>query len=177
MSPKIILVGMMGCGKTSVSKCLGEILNLKTIDCDLVFEEKFNSTINDYFKNFGEDDFRKRESEILEDIFQDLKNESFILSTGGGVILSEFNRNLLFDQYNLSFYLKTSVENLYNRLKNDFSRPLLKTPNPKEKIKEILSSREKFYKCANYIIETDFRDISSIADEIARIYGKNSNYK
>ena len=85
---KIALIGMMGSGKTAVSRFLADKTDLAKFDCDEIFVEKYGS-IDDYLSNFGENEFRLKETEILSEIVQ---KDSFILSCGGGVILSEKNR-------------------------------------------------------------------------------------
>ena len=74
---KIALIGMMGSGKTTISKTLAEKLNKNLIDLDNLFEERNKSTINDFFKNFGEEEFRKKETELLKEVSL---NNDFILS-------------------------------------------------------------------------------------------------
>ncbi len=165
---KIVLIGMMGSGKSTVSKLLSEKLNLSLLDTDEIFEQQEKCKIVDFFKKYGEEKFREIESEILK---KALTKSNCIISTGGGIVLKEENRILLSDKSILTIYLSTNYETIYNRIKDDKTRPLLLVENPKEEIKKILNSREQFYNQAKITIETDNKTQQEIAEEILKIYG------
>jgi len=156
---KIALIGMMGSGKSTVSKELAKKLNYNLYDTDEIFEKKYKSSIADFFKVFKEEEFRKKETEILKELIQ---KENIVISTGGGIILKKENRDLLFQDDVLTIYLETSPEAIYNRIKNDKTRPLLLVENPKEEIKKILKNREKYYNLAKIKINTDNKSIEEI---------------
>lgn len=160
---KIAFLGMMGSGKTSVANSFSKLSKVELFDLDDIFVNKYSIEIKDYFAKYGEDDFRKKETELLEDIS---KKDSFILSTGGGIILSDQNRDILFKNDIYTIYLKASIDTIYERLKGDRSRPLLLVRDPKEEIKKILLSREEFYSMANLIINTDNKTIEEISKEL-----------
>lgn len=160
---KIAFIGMMGCGKSTISKLLSEKINLRLYDLDEIFEIENNIKIKDFFEKYGENTFRKKESELLEKVT--IKNE-FIISCGGGIILEEKNRKILFGNDILTIYLKTTEDELFVRLKNDNKRPLLQKENPKDEIKKILSARKKFYKQAKLTIETTNKTPKEITEEI-----------
>ena len=162
---KIALIGMMGSGKSSISKILANKLNFSTIELDEIFEKKEGISIKDFFEKFGEDEFRKKETEILSDFIQ---KQNIILSTGGGIVLKEENRNLLFKNEILTIYLKANLETIYERIKNDTSRPLLQVENPKKEIEYILKNREKYYNLAKITIETDNKTKEEITEEILK---------
>ena len=164
---KFALIGMMGSGKSAVSKELSKITSIKLYEADDIFETENNIKIKDFFKTQGEEKFRQIETEILKKI---LLNEEFIISTGGGVILSPENRKLLFYNDIKTIYLKTSPETIYQRIKNDKKRPLLMVENPKKEIETILNTREQFYLMADKIIETDNKTIEEITEEIIKSY-------
>ncbi len=164
---KFALIGMMGSGKSAVSKELNKITNIKLYEADDIFEFENNIKIKDFFKTQGEEKFRQIETEILKKI---LLNEEFIISTGGGVILSPENRKLLFYNDIKTIYLKTSSETIYQRIKNDKKRPLLMVENPKKEIETILNIREQFYLMADKTIETDNKTIEEITEEIIKSY-------
>lgn len=164
---KFALIGMMGSGKSAVSKELNKITNIKLYEADDIFEFENNIKIKDFFKTQGEEKFRQIETEILKKI---LLNEEFIISTGGGVILSPENRKLLFNNDIKTIYLKTSPETIYQRIKNDKKRPLLMVENPKKEIETILNTREQFYLMADKTIETDNKTIEEITEEIIKSY-------
>lgn len=160
---KIALIGMMGSGKTAVAKELSEIIKVKLFEMDDIFEKKYQIKIKDFFKNFGEDKFRECENNILNEI---IKNDSYIISTGGGIILNPNNREILFKKNIKTIYLKTNPDIIFERIKKDKNRPLLLVDNPKEEIKKILAQREAFYNKANITIQTDNKTIKEIAEEI-----------
>lgn len=160
---KIALIGMMGSGKSAISKILAEKLNFKLCELDEIFEKEQKIKITDFFKKFGEDKFRKIESNILN---KTIHNDNIIISCGGGIILLEENRKLLFNNNILSIYLKANTETLYKRIKNDKTRPLLLVENPKEEIEKILSKRELYYNMAQTTIITDNKSQNEIAEEI-----------
>ena len=164
---KFALIGMMGSGKSAVSKELNKITNIKLYEADDIFETENNIKIKDFFKTQGEEKFRQIETEILKKI---LLNEEFIISTGGGVILSPENRKLLFNNDIKTIYLKTTPETIYQRIKNDKKRPLLMVENPKKEIETILNTREQFYLMADKTIETDNKTIKEITEEIIKSY-------
>ncbi len=163
---KIALIGMPGCGKSKTAKIISEKLNYAFFDTDAIFEKK-HCGISEYFEKYGEDKFRYEESLILSSI---VKNDNFILSTGGGIVLLPENRDILFGSNIVTFYLKTSENELLKRLTNDSSRPLLN--NSKDKFNSIVklaSSREKYYSKASFIINTDCKSADMAADEIIEI--------
>ena len=162
---KIVLIGMMGSGKSSISQILAEKINFTSIELDKLFEEQEKISINDFFKTYGEKDFRKKETKILID---SLQNENIVLSTGGGIILKESNRKLLFKDNILTIFLEANSETIYERIKNDTSRPLLQVPNPQKEIEEILKKREEYYNLAKIKINTDNKTIEEIIEEILK---------
>ena len=159
---KIALIGMMGSGKSAVAKILAKRLNYKLIELDEIFEQQQNTTISNFFKKFGEEKFRQIESNILKNSLED----NSIISTGGGIILKQENRNLLFSENILTIYLKASSEIIYDRIKNDKSRPLLLVENPKKEIENIIKKRESYYNQAKIKINTDDKTIDKIVEEI-----------
>lgn len=160
---KIALVGMMGSGKSALSSILAARIGIEKYEADEIFEQQNSITIKEFFKLYGEKEFRKKETQILKQI---LKQNEFVLSCGGGVVLSEENRNLLFNDDILTIYLKTSADTIYNRIKHDKTRPLLLVENPKEEIKKIISARENYYNLASLTVSTDNKTLSEIVEKI-----------
>jgi shikimate kinase len=162
----IALTGMMGSGKSTIGKLLqARLKGYVFVDTDLKIIEKENLSINEIFSKYGEEYFRKSETETLKDV---LKSDNQIISTGGGIIKSEENINLL-KQNSTVFYLKASPDVLYERVKNNKERPLLNTDNISDKIKILLKERESNYNKADYIINTDNKLPEEITEEIAGI--------
>ena len=138
---KITLTGMMGSGKTSIGKLLAKKISLPFYDSDKRIESKLNLKISDIFSEFGEKRFRQEEELICKEL---LEKKKFILALGGGAILNKEIHNLMLDK-TLSIWIKTNMDVLFNRLKNDRSRPLLNGVDLKKEIKKISSDREQFY--------------------------------
>ena len=164
LSDKIILIGFMGSGKSSVGKELSKRLGIKLLDSDDCIEKQKQKSINDIFRAEGEESFRAMESEFLKEMA--LSEEGFILSTGGGMPCFNDNAKMI-KKTGVSVYLMASPDSILKRLKNDTSRPLLKEGNKLEKIKFLLSDREDYYKkAADIIIKTDGKSVEEITDEI-----------
>ena len=169
-SIKLSLTGMMGAGKTSIGKILAEKINLPFYDSDLLIEDKLDLEIKDIFSIHGEDYFRNQEEEVCKNI---LKKEKFILALGGGGILNKRIRESINNE-TISIYLKTDQNILFERLKNDKSRPLLQGSNLKKKINDIISEREKFYLKSNIVVDNNINDIELITEKIISLI-KNYN--
>ena len=152
MVTKIILVGMMGAGKTTIGKLLSNQLAFNFIDLDRRIEEKSGVKINTIFEIEGEEGFREREYLALNEA---LAEEKVIISTGGGVVVKDINRSLIQKSEAMVVYLKASLDILLSRLKNDTTRPMLNKDNKLLSLQKLLSEREPFYEnLADFIIDT-----------------------
>ena len=163
----IILTGLMGSGKSSVGTLLKEYLpDFDLIETDFLIVQNEGMPINNIFEKKGEKYFRQTEKLIIDKILQ---NENQIISLGGGSLENYFD----FEQSQINsvmFYLKADVEILYERIKNNTDRPLLKCENPKQKLADLLSLREKNYKKADYIIEVNNLTLKEVAEKIIGLY-------
>lgn len=170
----ISLIGMMGCGKSTIGKILNELLeNYTFIDTDEEIISKEKCSINEIFETKGETYFRKVETDVLKKILQ---NKNQIISTGGGIIKDENNLKIL-KENSLVIYLSADTNTLYERVKNNTERPLLKTNNLKEKITTLLKEREIQYRKAHIIINTEEKSTNKIAEEIIEELRKNEKSK
>ena len=161
----IILIGFMGCGKTSVGKRLAESENMEFLDTDEWIEREQQTTISEIFETKGEAAFRNMETECLRQILE-YTGKPFVLSVGGGLPIREENRKLLL-QIGHVVYLKASPEVIYKRLHNDKTRPLLQGMNPRGRIMDLMNARKNYYEdAAEYIIHVDDREFSDIIEEI-----------
>jgi len=142
MVSKIILVGMMGAGKTTIGKLLSNKLGYDFIDLDKIIEEKSGVKINTIFEIEGETAFRERELKVLND---SIEKDKVIISTGGGIVTNEKSRAQLIKHNALIIYLKANLQTLCNRLKNDNSRPILNVDDKEQVIERILEEREPYY--------------------------------
>ena len=167
----IVLIGLMGAGKTTSCKIISEVLGYPLIDTDELIEKNTKTTINEIFETKGEQYFRELETNTIKELS---KKNGVIISTGGGVVENLINLELL-GKNGIIFYLESTPEILYQRLKTDATRPLLKTENPLNTLKMLLAKRIRKYKLADYGINTDHSDFKKIADEIIEKYNEHKN--
>lgn len=159
----IYLIGMMGSGKSVTGKALADITRRSWLDFDQELERRLGMSVTEVFKVKGEVFFRGEEGRVLEELSR--KNNQ-IISTGGGIILRAQNV-LRMKATGKVFFLKTSAEGLWERLKHKTDRPLLAGENPKEKLETILKERERHYlDAADFEIETDGKSALDVASEI-----------
>lgn len=167
MKNNVILIGYMGCGKSTVGKKLAEKCQLFFLDTDAWIEEKEGITISEIFASKGETYFRDLETECLKELLKGNRNNE-VISVGGGLPVREENQKLL-RQLGMVVYLKAEPETIYERLKGDTTRPLLQTENSLQKIKDMMSAREEKYQAAAHrVIMVDGKNVSEIVSEIQK---------
>ncbi len=146
-SRPIILVGMMGAGKTTIGRNLAKVVGREFIDLDHAIEARCGVSIPHIFEVEGEEGFRKRETLLLEECSQ---QSGIVLATGGGAILAEENRRLMTER-GVVIYLRANADELYRRVAKDRNRPLLQTENPKERVAQLLAQRAPLYETTAHI--------------------------
>lgn len=162
-SRALILVGMMGAGKSTVGRRLAARLDRRFVDADRVLEARCGVSIATIFEVEGEAGFRRRESAVLRDL---VAQPRIVLATGGGVVLSDENRGLLHSS-GWVIYLKVAVPELWHRLRRDRSRPLLQTTNPRERIEQLLAQREPLYESvAHCTVTSEHQPVEVLVDHI-----------
>ena len=162
----IFIVGPMGSGKSTVGKIISSELFLNFFDTDEEIEARTGASIDWIFDLEGEEGFRKRESKILEEMVQ---QNSIVLSTGGGIILSESNRELLSSRGTV-FYLATPIAVQLERTSKDKDRPLLKNGDPGKILEELHVARESLYEgVADYIVNTEGKSSQEVSSEIIKL--------
>ena len=162
----IYLIGLMGSGKTTLGKILSKKLDKHFYDSDQVIEEKLGVNVPMIFEYEGEAGFREREKDILKEL---VSKQNIVLATGGGIILSESNRDLL-AKNGIVIYLKSNQKDLVLRMKNDKTRPLLKNGNVELIIKKLCQEREPLYEeIADFKVATKNKRIYEVVNEIVRI--------
>lgn len=164
MKDNIILIGFMGCGKSSVGIKLSYRLKRTIIDTDKWIERKQQTTVSEIFAQEGEAAFRQMETDCLKELIETAKGQ--IISVGGGLPMKEENHELL-KKLGKVIYLKITPEAVYGRLKGDTTRPLLQVENPMQRIRELLAYRGPVYeKCADVIIEVSDKSFDEILAQI-----------
>lgn len=169
----IILTGFMGCGKTSVGIRLSCFYQRTMTDTDRWIEEKQQMSVSEIFGTYGEQAFRQMETDCLKELQGSCANQ--IISVGGGLPVREENRRLL-GQLGRVYYLKVSAQTVYERLKEDTTRPLLQGEDPQGKIEKLLAERAAFYEAgADEIIEADEKSVDEMIAEIDKRERKRKN--
>ena len=166
MKKNLVLLGMMGVGKSTLGKIVAKKLNLKFVDADLNIEKKWSMKIWEIFENKGENFFRiEEEKEVLEC----LKKDKTVLALGGGAFMNKNIRNLVLKN-SLSFWLDLNLKTIAIRVKWNKKRPLLNQQNAEEIIKKLYSKRKNIYKLANYKINCNKMTKDEIAKKIIFYY-------
>lgn len=157
----IYFVGMMGSGKSTVSKIFAEKTNYPFIDLDILIQEKAKKSIQEIFEGDGEKLFRKLESETLEA----LSGEDAVIACGGGIVLKESNLKQL--KSGTVVYLKASIPKLIHRLEKVNNRPLIKGKNIEDELLSILDERGRLYtEAANIIINVNDKTPEQITNNL-----------
>lgn len=165
----VILIGFMGCGKSTIGIRLSYRLKRVVEDTDKRIEREQKKTISEIFAESGEASFRDMETDLLTRMCDEKGFK--IISTGGGLPLREENRKLL-HKLGKVIYLRVRPETVYNRLKYDTTRPLLQGDNPLEKIQDLMGQRSSIYEsAADVIIDVDEKSIEQILVEIVEALG------
>jgi len=141
----VVLVGMMGSGKTAIGRVLSQRLNVPFVDSDAEIEAAANATISEIFERSGEPFFRDREAEVISRLLQ---ANPCILSTGGGAYLSERNRAEI-SKHGVAVWLDADLDLLWERVRTKDTRPLLRTPDPLKTLGEIFVERGPIYELAD----------------------------
>ncbi len=162
----MVFIGFMGAGKTTVGRFYAEQLGKDFLDTDSVIEKKTGKTITAIFEDEGEEAFRKMETEILRELKEQVSNT--VISVGGGLPLREENRKIL-KEAGTVVYLRSRPETVWERLKGDDTRPMLKGEHPEERIRELLNIREEAYEeAAHFSVDTDGKTPGEVAELVFR---------
>lgn len=168
----LVLVGMMGAGKTTVGKILSRHLGKPFFDSDREIQKQSGATIPVIFEYEGEAGFRKRETEILGKL---VRIGHIVLATGGGAILSPENRAMLRASGTV-IYLRASADDLWHRTRQDTSRPLLQTDNPRARIGELSVLRDPLYReTAHIVVESGKQSAQRLAQIIMQALADHRN--
>ena len=160
----VVLVGMMGAGKTSVGKRLAAKLGLPFVDADAEIEAGAQLTISEIFERFGEAYFREGERKVIARL---LKGGPLVLATGGGAYMNAATRDNI-ARHGVSIWLKPSFDVLLARVRKKSNRPLLKTSDPEGTLRRLLEERSPTYALADFTIESVDAAHDSVVDAILR---------
>ena len=167
LNEHIFLIGFMGVGKSSTSRLLSHMLNVKEVDTDALIVEKEGCQISEIFEKKGEEYFRNLETGILDDI-KGMK--PCIVSCGGGMALRQVNVGKM-QELGRIILLSASPETIYIHVKDSLSRPLLNGNMNIPYIKKLMDERiPKYLEAADTIIETDGLKLKEVAAKIANLY-------
>lgn len=159
----LILVGMMGAGKTSVGKLLARRLQRAFYDSDEEVERRCGVRIPVIFDIEGETGFRARETQVIGEL---CGLDRIVLATGGGAVLAEENRRRLAARGTV-VYLHARPAHLWQRVRHDRNRPLLATPDPQGKLEELYAERDPLYReVADLVLDTGKQSLQTLAKEL-----------
>ena len=166
----LALLGFMGSGKSTLAPKIAERCGWQAYEMDQLLEEKFAMRIEEFFRKFGEERFRREEAKLL----RSLSGKEHVLSPGGGVVLREENRKVLKEHF-FSIYIKVSPETVLKRLAEGKNvRPLLQGKMNVNDIGEMMRKRSAYYEeVADYILEGDGKSVSACVEEIYSVLLEN----
>lgn len=158
----LVLVGLMGAGKSAIGRLVAQNLGLPFIDTDTEIERVSRMTISELFAAYGEEEFRALETRVIKRL---LRTGPRVVSTGGGAFINEKTRRQI-ERGGLSVWLNADLEVLWERVNKRDHRPLLKTENPKQTLKDLMDKRYPIYALADITVQS--RDVRKevIANEV-----------
>ncbi|MBO6756757.1 MAG: shikimate kinase [Roseibium sp.] len=149
----IVLVGIMGCGKSTVGRRLAQRLHLDFVDADTEIERAANMTVAEIFAEHGEPYFRSGEERVIARL---LKSGPQVLATGGGAFMSEATRKAIASR-GLSLWLQADLETVMSRVRRKSNRPLLQTADPEGTMRALMDKRHPIYALADMTVQS--RDV------------------
>lgn len=172
---RVVLVGPMGAGKTTIGRLLAKELGYRFMDTDRIIEERCGANIPWIFDVEGEDGFRQRETAMLEELSSETAT---VLATGGGAVMRPENRPLL-RKDSVIVYLRTSIEQQVERTRKDRNRPLLQSEDPEAVLRTLFALRDPIYtELADIIMYTDRKSPRLVVRQLAnRINPKTPRHK
>lgn len=159
----VSLVGLPGCGKTTLGRQLARRLQLPFVDSDHAIEVRLGCSIREFFEREGESRFRELEVQEIDHLTQ---GTSKVLSTGGGAVLRKENREHLKSR-GYVVYLKASPDELFRRLRHDTVRPLLQVADPLARMRDLFATRDPLYQeIAHFVMETGRPSVATLVNLI-----------
>lgn len=166
----LFLIGPMGAGKSTIGRALAKELKLDFYDSDEVIEQRTGASVAWIFDVEGEEGFKRREQKVIDELTQ---KSNVVLATGGSVVMTPENRNVLAARGTV-IYLKTSLQQQYERTKRDTKRPLLQTDDLEGRLVSLQEERQHYYEeLADVSFETDKLTVKAVATKIIKyLYGE-----
>jgi len=158
----LVLVGMMGAGKTAIGRRLAERLDCPFLDADDEIETAAGCSISDIFAMHGEAAFRDGERRVIKRL---LDRSTAVLATGGGAFMDVDIRQAVLDK-GISIWLKADIETLWQRVKRRDHRPLLETENPRETLERLIQDRYPTYAEADITVDSDVGPLCKTVDRV-----------
>ncbi len=168
MRKNLVLLGMMGVGKTTIGKIVARKQGMEFIDTDENIEEKCSISISEIFKKKGEKFFRIEEQ---KEVLKSIKKSNCVIALGGGAFINETIRNAILKNA-ISMWLDTDLKTLNKRIKWNKKRPLVSRKNNQKKINELYLERKNIYKLADHKINCNNLNKENIVKRIIIYYGK-----
>ncbi len=162
---RIILTGFMGTGKTAVGQSLAKKLSLRFVDTDQLIEEEHGQTITEIFEKKGEVIFREYERKVVQKI---LGEKGIVMATGGGAVIDPDNLKAMKER-GVLIALSASAEVILERVSRLGNRPLLKSKDQMETIRNLLSRRSPYYRQADHIIDTTGKTVEQTVQELTKL--------
>ncbi|MDX5335935.1 MAG: shikimate kinase AroK [Marinobacter sp.] len=172
---RVVLVGPMGAGKSTIGRMLAKELGYRFLDSDRIIEERCGANIPWIFDVEGEDGFRQRETAMLDELSE---SQGTVLATGGGAVMRPENHALL-RKNAVVIYLKTSIEQQVERTRKDRNRPLLQNDDPEGVLRRLFAVRDPLYtKLADIVMFTDRKSPRLVVRQLVnRINPKTPRHK
>ena len=162
----LALVGFMGTGKSSVGQLVATHLHFRFADTDELIEARAGRTISAIFAEEGEAQFREYERAVVEELKTFHRT---VIATGGGLVTREENLVSL-KTHALVVCLWASPETIWERVRHQGHRPLLQTPEPQTRIRQLLAEREPFYRRADVLVNTELRSVKEVVHHVIHQY-------
>ena len=154
---------MMGAGKTTVGRALAQRMQLEFTDTDRVLVERTGVPVATIFEIEGEEGFRRREAAVLAEL---AARDEQVVATGGGAVLAPANRAVMRANGTV-VYLRARLESLWQRMRNDTSRPLLRTEDPRGTLARLLEEREPLYaEVAHVVVDTGMQSATTLVTRV-----------
>lgn len=158
----LALIGFMGTGKSTVGHTVADELKFKFLDTDHLIELRTEKTISQIFADNGEETFRKLERDVVNEL---VNLEKTVIACGGGLAANQENLNSL-KSHALVVCLWASPEKIWERVRHQTHRPLLRDSEPLEKIHQLLAVREPYYRQADALVNTEMRSMKEVAQQV-----------